>query len=193
MNHYQGHDEPFYFSRRARFVDQLNLVAVASAVSVSRHFVRLTLGKWQAGSVEGDAALVVSELVTNAIKVSGVLDRQPTWAEMDALALVTVRLIGLDASIVVEVGDASQEQPVLRRPDGDAEGGRGLLLVEEIAENWGSYRTRRGKAVWAEIPVPEVTPSGLPRRRRLERTDVRPTVRADAWLLRSLLVGLQAL
>ncbi|MFF0261577.1 ATP-binding protein [Streptomyces microflavus] len=193
MNQPPSEEEPFYFSQRALFMDQLNLAAVGSAVSVSRHFIRLTLSKWHARSIEGDAALVVSELVTNAVKVTGVLDRQPTWVELETLSLVTVRLIGLDTSVVIEVWDVSQKMPVLRKPDDDTEGGRGLLLVEETAKDWGSYRTPRGKLVWAEIPVPEATPSVLPRRRRSERSNVRLAARADPWLLRSLFVGLQTI
>ncbi|WP_445401370.1 ATP-binding protein [Streptomyces sp. LE64] len=162
-------------------------------MSVSRHFIRLTLSKWHARSIEGDAVLVVSELVTNAVKVTGVIDRQPTWVELETMSLVTVRLVGLDTSVVIEVWDVSQQMPVLRRPDDDTEGGRGLVLVQETAKDWGSYRTPRGKLVWAQIPVPEASSSALPRRRRSERSIVRPAARADPWLLRSLLVGLQAI
>lgn len=193
MNQHPDDEEPFYFSQRARFMDQLNLAAVGTAVSMSRHFIRLSLSKWHARSIEGDATLVVSELVTNAVKVTGVLDRQPTWVEMETLSLVTVRLVGLDTSVVIEVWDTSQKMPVLQKPDDDTEGGRGLLLVEETAKNWGSHRTPRGKLVWAEIPVPEATPATLPQRRRPERSSVRPAARADPWLLGSLLVGLQSI
>ncbi|MFE7120351.1 ATP-binding protein [Streptomyces sp. NPDC057654] len=192
MNQSQGDEEPFYFSQRARFMDQLSLAAVGSAVSMSRHFMRLTLGKWHARSIEGDATLVVSELVTNAVKVTGVLDRPPTWLELETLNLVTVRLVGLDASVVIEVWDTSKEMPVLQKPDDDTEGGRGLLLVQETAKCWGFCRTPRGKLVWAEITVPEATSTVLPHRRRAERSDVRSAARADPWLLRRVLVGLQA-
>ncbi|MEV0277218.1 ATP-binding protein [Streptomyces sp. NPDC050610] len=192
MNQSQGDGEPFYFSQRARFMDQLSLAAVGSAVSMSRHFMRLTLGKWHARSIEGDATLVVSELVTNAVKATGVLDRRPTWLELETMNLVTVRLVGLDASVVIEVWDTSKEMPVLQKADDDTEGGRGLLLVQETTKCWGSYRTSRGKLVWAEITVPEATPAVLPHRRRAERSDVGPAARADPWLLRRVLVGLQA-
>ncbi|MEV0262142.1 ATP-binding protein [Streptomyces sp. NPDC050617] len=154
--------------------------------------MRLTLGKWHAHSIEGDATLVVSELVTNAVKATGVLDRRPTWLELETLNLVTVRLVGLDTSVVIEVWDTSKEMPVLQKPDDITEGGRGLLLVQETTKRWGSYRTPRGKLVWAEITVPEATPAVLPHRRRSERSDAGPTARADPWLLRRVLVGLQA-
>ncbi|MEU7044619.1 ATP-binding protein [Streptomyces varsoviensis] len=193
MNKSQDEEEPFYFSQRARFMDQLGLAAVGSAVSMSRHFMRLTLGKWHARSIEGDAILVVSELVTNAVKATGVLDRRPTWLELESLDLVTVRLVGLDTSVVIEVWDTSREMPVLQKPDDDTEGGRGLLLVQETAKRWGSYRTPRGKLVWAEITVPEATPTVLPHRRGPEHSDGEPAARADPWLLRRVLVGLQAI
>ncbi|WP_329101590.1 ATP-binding protein [Streptomyces sp. NBC_01439] len=192
MSQHQGDEEPFYFSQRARFMDQLNLAAVSTAVSVSRHFIRLTLSKWHARAIEGDAALVVSELVTNAVRATGgVLDRQPTWSELDELNLVTVRMLGLPTSVVIEVWDVSPKNPVLTTPDDDTEGGRGLLLVQSLSSQWGSHRTPRGKVVWSELQVPGATSPVLPRRSRSQHSNVQPAARADPWLLRRVLVGLQ--
>ncbi|UGQ14779.1 ATP-binding protein [Yinghuangia sp. ASG 101] len=192
MTELAGNEVPFYFTQHARFVDQLSLVATDSAVSVARTFAKLTLGKWRARTIAADAALVVSELVTNAVKATGgVLEQSPPWSELAALELVFVRILGLDASIVIEVWDTSDATPVLLQPDDDAEGGRGLLLVDEAAARWGYCRTPRGKVVWAEIAVPEALPTVLPRRRT--SAGVRPLVRADPWLLQRLLTGLRTL
>lgn len=90
--------------------------------------------------------------MTNAVKVTGVIDRRPTWVELETLSLVTVRLVGLDTSVVIEVWNTSQEMPVLQKPDDDTKGGRGLLLVEETTKDWGSYRTPRGKLGPEEHP-----------------------------------------
>ncbi|MBV2356897.1 ATP-binding protein [Streptomyces sp. J2-1] len=189
MNRHRTGGEPFYFSQRIRFTDQLSLVALSSAVSVARHFVRLALTKWHARSIEGDAALIVSELVTNAVKATGVLNSPPNWAELETTRPVTLRLVGLDAGIVIEVWDTTRELPVLRSPDDDTEGGRGLVLVQELAHTWGAHPTPHGKLVWAHLPVPEAVPEAapeavrppLPHRRGPEPENAvrRPTMRAD--------------
>lgn len=140
-----------YRPQHVRFVDQLSLVAVQSAVPASRRFLRLALSKWQAALIEDDVLLVASELVTNAIAVTGVLAEQPAWGGLERLDLVHVRLVGLRDSVVVEVWDVSEEPPALRRADDDAEDGRGLLLVQQLAADWGSYPTTGGKAVWAQL------------------------------------------
>ncbi|WP_436791177.1 ATP-binding protein [Yinghuangia sp. YIM S10712] len=185
--------EPFYFSQPVRFVDQLSLVAVDSAVSVARHFVKLTLAKWRAHSITADAALVVSELTTNAVRATGALDHSPPWSALNAVDLMIVRVIGLETSIVIEVWDTSEHAPRLQHPDDDAEGGRGLLLVAEAANRWGFHRTRHGKVVWAEIAVPEAASTALPRRRTSQQPATRPAVRTDPWLLQQLLTGLRNL
>ncbi|MFD8469931.1 ATP-binding protein [Streptomyces cyaneofuscatus] len=142
-----------YQTRHVRFVDQLSLVAGQSAVRTSRHFLQFALAKWQATLIEDDVLLVASELVTNAIAVTGVVAAKPTWGELERLDLVHVRLVGLRNSVVVEVWDVSDEPPRLQRVGGDSEDGRGLFLVQELAARWGSYRTAGGKAVWAQMTV----------------------------------------
>ncbi|WP_206320750.1 ATP-binding protein [Streptomyces zingiberis] len=173
-----------------RFFDQLSLAAVRSAVSTSRHFLRLTLFKWQAAFVEDDALLITSELVTNAVTATGVLTDHPTWGELEKLNLVQVRLVGLRDSIVIEVWDASPEAPTPMQADDDAEDGRGLLLVQQLAERWGSYRPRAvsGKVVWAELAVRPPRPTPLPRREKSARSTIRP-VRPDVGFLRRVPTG----
>ncbi|MFE2374996.1 ATP-binding protein [Streptomyces sp. NPDC059398] len=125
--------------------------------------MRLTLSKWQAALIEDDVLLVVSELVTNAVTATGTLTGHPTWGELEKLNLITVRLIGLQDSVVIEVCDTSDELPALAYADDDAENGRGLFLVQQLAERWGSYRAAGGKVVWAELVVrpPLRVPAGL--------------------------------
>ncbi|MEV0888828.1 ATP-binding protein [Streptomyces microflavus] len=178
-----------YQTRQVRFVDQLSLVAAESAVSTSRHFLRLALSKWQAALIEDDVLLVASELVTNAVTVTGVLPKPPAWDELERLGLVHVRLVGLSDSVVVEVWDVSDEPPRLQRVGDDAEGGRGLLLVQELATRWGSYRTTGGKAVWAQVAVRPPLPRRSPRGERLGGAAVAPPG-PDAALLRRIRAGL---
>lgn len=175
---------PPYQPQQVRFVDQLSLVAAQSAASASRHFLRLALSKWQAALIEDDVLLIASELVTNAIAVTGVVAEKPAWDELERLGLVHVRLVGLRNSVVVEVWDVSDEPPRLQRVGYDVEGGRGLVLVQELAERWGSYRTTGGKAVWAQVAVRPPLPRRSPRGERLgSRPDATPPG-PDAALLR---------
>jgi hypothetical protein len=60
----------------------------------------------------------------------------------------------LDVALSCEVSDGSSSAPHLRRADRFDEGGRGLLLVAQLAEGWGSRYTRTGKTIWAQQPLP---------------------------------------
>jgi len=83
--------------------------------------------------------LVVSELVTNAIRYG-----QPP---------IQLRLIR-DRALICEVSDGSSTSPHLRRAHAYDEGGRGLLLVAQLTQRWGSRQTGSGKTIWAEQPLP---------------------------------------
>jgi hypothetical protein len=60
----------------------------------------------------------------------------------------------LDVALSCEVSDGSSSAPHLRRADRYDEGGRGLLLVAQLAQDWGSRYTRTGKTIWAQQPLP---------------------------------------
>ncbi|MFF0156239.1 SpoIIE family protein phosphatase [Streptomyces sp. NPDC005263] len=79
--------------------------------------------------------LVVSELVTNAIR----------YGESP----IQLRLIR-DRTLICEVSDGSSTSPHLRRAHAFDEGGRGLLLVAQLTQRWGSRQTGSGKTIWAE-------------------------------------------
>ncbi|WP_439946495.1 ATP-binding protein [Streptomyces sp. BBFR109] len=181
-------------NQRPRFVDHIDLAALRTAVNCSRLFTKYLLNRWGAPSLIDDATLIVSELVTNAVKATGNMDEHPKWSELHDLKLIKVRLVGLEASVVFEVWDTSEDEPVLTEAGDDDEGGRGLFLVEELASRWGSYAQPRGKVVWAELPVYARTPGGLPIRQRKAPADpsVQPT-QHDLGLLRRVRDGLQDL
>ncbi|MGW1364410.1 ATP-binding protein [Streptomyces chartreusis] len=83
--------------------------------------------------------LLVSELVTNAIRYG----RPP----------ISLRLIR-DSGLVCEVSDASSTAPHLRRARTYDEGGRGLLLVAQLSERWGTRHAADGKIIWAQQRLP---------------------------------------
>jgi anti-sigma regulatory factor (Ser/Thr protein kinase) len=95
-------------------------------------------------SVRDDVSLLVTELVTNAVRHGGVGRDTPLGLEFRHEA----------GRVRVEVVDSGTEFESPSRPtDGDSSGGWGLLLVDRIAERWGVCRTSAGKCVWFELPV----------------------------------------
>ncbi|MER5409380.1 SpoIIE family protein phosphatase [Streptomyces sp. NPDC002769] len=96
------------------------------------------LTAWGLEELDFTAELVVSELVTNAIRYG----RPP----------IQLRLIH-DRTLMCEVADAGSTTPHLRRARVFDEGGRGLFLVAQLAERWGTRHARGGKTVWAECAL----------------------------------------
>ncbi len=110
-----------------------------SAVAGIRASATRQLRKWGLEEAAFVTELVVSELVTNAIR----------YAEPP----LQLRLI-LDRNLICEVSDASNTAPHLRRARVYDEGGRGLLLVAQLSQGWGTRHTYRGKTIWAEQTLP---------------------------------------
>ncbi|MFE1972047.1 ATP-binding protein [Streptomyces hygroscopicus] len=120
-----------------------------SSVPRARALAHSVLGDWGIGQAAHTAELVLSELVTNAMRVRAPRDR-----------LVGVRIAWLpeDSLLRLEVSDAGEGKPEVRAPDEDETGGRGLLLVEALADRWG-FEQRAcgiGKTVWAELRAPDL-------------------------------------
>jgi anti-sigma regulatory factor (Ser/Thr protein kinase) len=127
------------------------LPARYEAVREARHFTRRTLDQWNLDNRSDDLTLVVSELVTNALRHA-----LPTAATHvpDGLAPVRLYLMCGNERLVCAVRDPSQESPVVDGDDEDcaAESGRGLFLVESFADGWGWHPLAGalgGKVVWA--------------------------------------------
>jgi PAS domain S-box-containing protein len=97
------------------------------------------LATWGLSELAFTTELLVSELVTNAIRHA-----QPP---------IQLRLL-LDGVLSCEVSDGGSTAPHLRRADRYDEGGRGLMLVAQLAERWGTRHTRTGKTIWAQQPLP---------------------------------------
>lgn len=114
-----------------------------ASVGLARHRVRDHLADWGHAphdAVQDDAALLVSELVTNVIRHGALLEPE---FEVAVTALA-------DGSCLLEVSDEGVLEPRPREVGGSAETGRGLHLVEQIASAWGVWnRGAHGKTVWA--------------------------------------------
>ncbi|MEU6479243.1 SpoIIE family protein phosphatase [Streptomyces sp. NPDC047017] len=107
-----------------------------SVVARARALAADQLAAW--GVPDGDTTgLVVSELVTNAVRYGG---QGP----------IGLRLLRGDASLICEVSDSSNTSPRIRRAATTEEGGRGLFLVAQFTKSWGARYMPRGKTVWAE-------------------------------------------
>ncbi|MDI3408131.1 SpoIIE family protein phosphatase [Streptomyces cavernicola] len=110
-----------------------------AAVSRVRSEVTRRLGGWGLAEATFTMELVVSELVTNAIRYG--------------IPPVRLRLLYDRNSLICEVSDGSSTSPHLRRANTTDEGGRGLFLVAQFSERWGTRYTARGKVIWTEQPV----------------------------------------
>ncbi|MER6448655.1 SpoIIE family protein phosphatase [Streptomyces venezuelae] len=110
----------------------------ASAVSRVRNAGAAQLAAWGLEEISFTTELILSELITNAIRYGS--------------APVRVRLLR-DRSLVCEVSDGSSTSPHLRYAATTDEGGRGLFLVAQYADRWGTRYTERGKVIWAELPL----------------------------------------
>ncbi|MGW0788746.1 SpoIIE family protein phosphatase [Streptomyces sp. NPDC002911] len=110
-----------------------------AVVARARELARAQLSAWHLEEVVFTTELVVSELVTNAVRYGG--------------PPVQLRLI-LDNTLICEVSDGSNAAPHLRRARYYDEGGRGLMIVAQIVERWGSRSTGVGKTIWTEQLLP---------------------------------------
>ncbi|MCE0447137.1 ATP-binding protein [Streptomyces tricolor] len=107
-----------------------------------RGAVSAKLAEWGLAELGFGMELVLSELITNAIRYGS----DP----------IQVRLIH-DRTLICEVADGSSTSPHLRYAATTDEGGRGLFLVSQLAERWGTRYTPHGKVIWAELALPDLT------------------------------------
>ncbi|MFD5103265.1 SpoIIE family protein phosphatase [Streptomyces albidochromogenes] len=102
----------------------------------ARRLARRALARWDLEELSDSVELLVSEVVTNAVR----------YAERP----VTLRLLRTDV-LRCEVGDDAPQLPRQRRARDTDEGGRGLFLVNRLARRWGATRLSSGKVVWFEL------------------------------------------
>lgn len=121
----------------------------------AREFTGQILRGWGLPEMAGDAAVIVSELVTNALR-HGLRD---LGAVPDQVELIWWRRAG---QVICMVTDPGTEPPVMiEQPDPLAEEGRGLHVVDALSATWGwAMLSSCRKAVWATLPVPGADPVG---------------------------------
>lgn len=112
---------------------------------IARNVTKDTLGRWSLDHFYDDAAVVVSELVTNAIRYGLCPDAR------DPLRLVLVRY---ERQLVCMVTDPTDSAPKMQEPDYVAESGRGLHIIDAMSRAWGwTPLLGGGKAVWASFSI----------------------------------------
>ncbi|MFF7980606.1 SpoIIE family protein phosphatase [Streptomyces sp. NPDC007901] len=119
-----------------------------AVVATARERASDSLAAWGLEELDFATKLMVSELVTNAIRYG----KDP----------VQLRMI-YQSTLMCEVADGSSTAPHLRRARVYDEGGRGLLLVAQLAERWGTRHGREGKVIWAEQALPAAARGGVAR------------------------------
>jgi PAS domain S-box-containing protein len=120
-----------------------DLPADPAVVARARAHAARQVAAWGLEEATFTTELLVSELVTNAIRHA----HEP----------IQLRMI-LDGVLSTEVFDGSSSAPQLRRADRYDEDGRGLMLVAQLAERWGTRHTDKGKIIWAQQPLPRRGP-----------------------------------
>ena len=137
---------PYRWPRRS----YLELGALPTAVPCARLHARQLVWEWGLNGLADSTELLVSELVTNAVK---------TTAGQEDQAVVSLRLSSDNARVLTEVWDADPQPPAPKdlgedgMPDPQKEGGRGLFLVAALSRRWDWYLTQdpTGKVVWCEV------------------------------------------
>jgi anti-sigma regulatory factor (Ser/Thr protein kinase) len=132
-----------------------------TAVRHARSLIRDPLKRWGLEDLIDSSELLVSELVTNAIK----------YAKGGEILL---RLILEPDTLVCEVHDSSPALPRVLQVDKDAENGRGLHVVSQLSNRWGARRAAAGKIVWCEQLVPEEITEILLAEQGLEKSPAEP-------------------
>lgn len=145
-----GHGFPAARDVRPAFVDrwagpsmdEVPLCAVPESVATARRVARRVMDLWGLERHRDVVVQLVAELVTNAVRHAGgpalalAIDRRPGWLR-------------------VEVKDSSRMLPCLITMDPDARSGRGMLIVDGLADRWGADLLPRGKCVWCEVRLRE--------------------------------------
>ncbi|WP_158567001.1 ATP-binding protein [Actinomadura craniellae] len=134
--------------------DATEFACLPSAARRARRHAADLLERWRLRGAIETVELLVSELVTNAYRASGVDVERDGYAALAGTAEIGLRLASDRRLLLIEVWDANPEPPVIKESGPDVEGGRGLFLVGCLSRQWNYYfPTGNGKVVWCELPV----------------------------------------
>jgi hypothetical protein len=132
----------------------LELGSLPTAAPCARLHAMLVLWEWDLGALAHTAAVVVSELVTNAVQASvGMTGSQFAGNWAPGTPPVRMWLSADEYRVVIQVWDGSDQPPVPQPVEPEADCGRGLLLVGSLSAEWGCYAPENssGKVVWAVV------------------------------------------
>jgi len=145
----------------------MQLAALSTATICAQLFTRYTLQAWRLDQLVEPVERIMTELVVRAVRTTGIIEPNPRWTELDALKLISVRLVILGDNLIVEVADSDPEFTAI---------GGGIPLTRSLSKRWNYYRPPvRGKIVWCELPLSassssldqtQEIPRVLPRRTR---------------------------
>lgn len=124
------------------------LAALPTAPACARGYVRLVAAEWGLQDLADTAELLASELMTNAVRAS---ERLRVRADLAIIPVVQLWIVSDKSSLVMFVWDGNEDMPVRRDAGPDELSGRGLMIVDILGTDWGSYRTAVGKVVWVLI------------------------------------------
>ena len=130
----------------------LPLGALPGAAPCARLHARAVLAEWGLDDLSEAAELIVSELVTNAVRASTDPDGHPRY-DGAGMPVVVLRMASDHIRLLIEVWDVIPGAPAAAHPGPDEETGRGLMLVAALSERW-RWQTVSGwpgKVVWAEL------------------------------------------
>ena len=114
---------------------------IPESVRIARFHVRAALAFHDLGRFADDAAIITSELVTNAV--------QHACCDVTETVGVTLARASGSEAVIIAVSDSSPHGPVMRNAPAGSERGRGLQIVESLSAHWGWHPEPGGKAVFA--------------------------------------------
>ncbi|MFE4622701.1 ATP-binding protein [Streptomyces mirabilis] len=141
----------------------VTLPATVAAVRVGRRLVSEALAFWGLdAAVVYDAEVIMSELLTNAVKHAADVNAEADRRPFRGLNLVAPQARVQDSSLFLEVWDGSPTPPTYSVADDASEGGRGLPVIDALSERWGVWPGGLGgKVVYAEVAIKDPPPVSI--------------------------------
>ena len=133
-------------------LSHVELRALPASARSARLQTKSILDRWRLGGLAETAELLVSEIVTNAVRASTpIVHQRRETGQAPRAQLLRLWLTSDERSVLIQVWDSDHHRPVRKDPGPDAEAGRGLVLIETLSTQWGWYTPdeQGGKIVWA--------------------------------------------